>query len=417
MSRLLPCCILLLGSFLLTACGGGGGSGKSVSPPALSSSQPSIPAPASSSSSQQSSATHSEAPAAPELGQLVTFPVGVAVDAGNESRSILREDDTGRQQRQLIGSYFTQITPGNIMKMSYLHPGIDDYYFADADVLVDYANHQGIGVHAHALIWHSDYQVPGWMKDFSGDTQAWVDLLALHVQTIAGHFAGRVASWDVVNEAFLDNGDYRNNQGNEGSLFYQKLGKRYIEDAFINARAADATADLYYNDYNIENGGAKLPAVLAMVDDFQARQIPIDGIGFQMHTHMDWPAIGTIRSAFEQVVSRGLKVKITELDIPVNNPYSNSYSYPDNYHSSLTPALAQTQKKRYCEIVAAYLEAVPAHLRGGITVWGIRDNDSWLINQLFQNRHADWPLLFDNDYGKKPAFYGVGDALAGKPCH
>lgn len=402
--------LLLAGSLSLIACGSGSGGSSSNPPPVVpSSSQAAI---SSSSSAAVSSSSSSES-ATSGLRELVTFPVGVAVNAGNETLSLFKNTDNGNNQRAIVEQHFSQLTAGNIMKMSYLHPGENTFYYSHADALVEYAHEHNISIHGHALIWHSDYQVPGWMKSYPGD---WSDMLKIHVQTIAGHFAGKVASWDVVNEAFLDDGNYRN-LGDDGSIFYQKMGKAYIEEAFVNARAADGIADLYYNDYSLENDGrVKLDAVLAMVDDFQSRNIPIDGIGFQMHTYLDWPSISTIRTAFQQVVDRNLKVKITELDIPINNPYSGSYNFPDNYHPTLTPTLAAAQKRRYCEIVAAYMDVVPEPLRGGITVWGIWDSDSWLINQLFQNNHDDWPLLFDDFFQPKPAFFGVEDGLGYRPC-
>lgn len=397
----------LLSSFLfLGACGGGGGSssGNPSSASASSSSQTSSEA---SSSSDSSSSSSSEALS---LHTLADFPIGVAVSAANEPSSIMQDDEAGVAQRAIIEAHFDQLTAGNIMKMSYLHPAQDTYFFDDADALLDYADDNGISLHAHTLVWHSDYQVPDWMKNFEGDATAWLAMYKEHVETIAGHFAGRVPSWDVVNEAFNEDGTYRN------SLFNQKLGTAYIETAFASARQADPQADLYYNDFNISNGGDKFQAMINMVDDFIARDIPIDGVGFQMHVFMDWPSIDAIKSSFAAVAERGLKVKITELDIPINNPYSAGYNYPDNYEATFTDELAAAQKKRYCDIVTAYLDAVPADLRGGLTVWGIRDSDSWLISTLFDNNHEDWPLLFDNNFDPKPALYGVADGLTNQPC-
>lgn len=393
--------LMIVALFAFTACGGGSGSTGNSS---FTSSLSSV------SSSSSSSSSSSEPDFSLSLKALADFPIGVAVSAGNETYSILRNDANGIAQRAIIEQHFNQMTAGNIMKMSYLHPGIDTFNFTQADALLAYAASHGINVHAHALVWHSDYQVPGWMKNFVGDKAAWSNMMKTHVETISAYYSGKVTSWDVVNEAFEENGNYRN------SLFFQKMGADYIEEAFINARAADPVADLYYNDYNISPGGPKLNAVLAMVDDFQARNIPIDGIGFQMHVYMDWPNINTIKSSFQAVVNRGLKVKITEMDIPINNPYDGSYNYPDNYVSVLTPALAQAQKVRYCEIVKAYMDVVPAELRGGITVWGVWDGDTWLNQVLFNNNHADWPLLFDRDFQPKPALQGVADGLTGQPC-
>lgn len=408
--------------FTLTACGGG----SNTSPVPINSSSPSSSSAESSSSSAESSeessavssanssaesSASSEAETALSLKALADFPIGVAVSAGNETYSVLRDNVNGAAQRAIIEQHFDQMTAGNIMKMSYLHPGIDTFTFDQADALLEYATENDITIHAHALVWHPDYQVPDFMKTFEGDKAAWMDLMKTHVETIASYYSGKVPSWDVVNEAFNDDGSYRN------SLFFQNMGAEYIEAAFVNARAADATVELYYNDYSLSPGGAKLNAVLDMVDDFQEREIPIDGVGFQMHIYMDYPAIGAIRSSFEAVVDRGLKVKVTELDIPINNPYSAGYSFPDNYVSEFTPEIAQDQKVRYCEIMEAYLDVVPAELRGGFTVWGVWDGDTWLNSVLFDNQHEDWPLLFDHDFNPKPALDGVAAALKGEDCN
>jgi endo-1,4-beta-xylanase len=341
----------------------------------------------------------------PRLRALAPFPVGVAVDGGNEARSLPHTP----AEQDIVEKHFSQVTPGNIMKMSYLHPDKDTYTFAQADELVNYASAHGIGVHAHTLIWHSDYQVPSFMKNFSGDKAAFLAMLDDHVKNIATHYAGKVQSWDVVNEALNDGGGYRQ------SLFYQRTGADYIEGAFHAARAADPNATLYYNDYNIEADANKLQSLTAMLDGFKARGVPIDGVGFQMHVYMDYPSVNQIKASLKQVVDRGLKVKISELDIPINNPYSGAYKAGD-IKTTYTLDLGLAQKKRYCEVVQAYMEAVPPGQRGGLVVWGVSDPSSWLIQQLFQNRHQDWPLLFDGQYHDKPALRGVADALTGQAC-
>jgi endo-1,4-beta-xylanase len=339
------------------------------------------------------------------LSALATFPVGVSLSYGGEAYSY----GSSTAQQSVIKTHFSQLTAGNIMKMSYLHPGQDTFTFAQADDFLKFATDNGKTLHGHALIWHADYQIPAFMKSYQGDKAAWLGMLKTHVQTIAAHFTGKVVSWDVVNEALNDGGGYRN------SLFYQKTGADYIEQAFINARSADPVADLYYNDYNIESDPAKLQTMTEMLDGFIARSVPINGVGFQMHIFMDYPSISTISAAFKRAVDRNLKVKITELDIPINNPYSSAYQSGD-IKTQLTTALSLAQKKRYCEVVKAYMDTVPAHLRGGVTVWGVSDPSSWLISALFENRHSDWPLLFDAAYAGKPALRGVADGLTGKVC-
>ncbi len=377
----------------LSACGGGSNKPKSSSA-ARSSVAPSSTA-----------ASSSVASLSVALKTLTTMPIGVAVNAADEAYNI---SDSTAQQR-VVTHHFNQLTAGNIMKMSYLHPSENSFTYTDADALITFASDNGMSVHGHALIWHSDYQVPTWMKDYPGDKTAWLEMLETHVKTIATHYSGKVASWDVVNEAIEDGGGYRN------SIFYQKTQADYIEQAFINANASDSTADLYYNDYNIEADTAKMATLETMLDGFDTRDVPIDGVGFQMHIYMDYPSITTIKASFQKIVNRNLKVKISELDIPINNPYSSAYQGGD-IKTTLTTELSRAQKKRYCEVVTAYLEAVPANLRGGVTIWGVADPSSWLISFLFDNKHDDWPLIFDANYSEKPAVQGVADALNNQPC-
>lgn len=338
------------------------------------------------------------------LYTLVDFPVGVAVSAGNETRAILNTPE----KQKTIAQHFSQLTAGNIMKMSYLHPQENTYSWTNADALVDWAKSKGISVHGHALIWHSDYQVPNFMKNYNGDFEAMLDE---HVTTIADHYKGDVVSWDVVNEAIDENQSncYRN------SVFYQKLGAAFIENAFRAADAADPNADLYYNDYDTEGGNSnKLNCLLDLIDDLQDNGVPIDGVGFQMHVQIDWPSTSNLRTAFQAIVDRGLKVKITELDVPVNNPYASTV-FPQ--YDSFSADAQQKQKARYKAIAKTYMDVVPPALRGGFTVWGLWDGDSWLLSFDERQGSNDWPLLFGGPatgpYETKPAFDGVVEAFKG----
>jgi endo-1,4-beta-xylanase len=282
------------------------------------------------------------------------------------------------------------------MKMSYLHPSENNFTYNQADELVSLARNHGLDIHAHTLIWHADYQVPGFMKNYNGDFAA---MLKNHVQTIVTHFKGKVVSWDVVNEALADDGEGTVGNGLRGTVFSQKMGLNFIDQAFINARAADANVDLFYNDYNTETGGQKTRNLVALVDGMRSRGVPITGVGFQMHVSFDWPSIGNIESAMKAIADRGLKVKISELDVGMKKAYS-----------SFNADAAAKQKQRYHDIVAAYMRAVPPAQRAGITVWGVWDTDSW-INEPGK---PDWPLLFDANFQPKPAMQGFKDALAGK---
>jgi endo-1,4-beta-xylanase len=349
------------------------------------------------------------------LKELADFPIGIAVsNTDSPSDNIL----TNVKEQAIAEKHFSQMTAGNIMKMSYMHPDLNTFTFNDADAFVSYAKSKNIRIHAHALIWHADYQVPNFMKEWTGTSDEFLTMLGTHVTTLVDHFeeSENVDSWDVVNEALTDGNpsDFRTN-----SPFYVKSGNSpiFIERAFIAADAADPEVDLYYNDYNIENGDSKTQKMVTMVTDFKNRGIPIDGVGFQMHVCLRWPSITAISESMKQVADLGLKVKITELDVAVNQPYCDSY--PANKISEFTPAIAFEQKKRYCDIIAAYKAVVPEAQRGGVTVWGTRDGSSWLDSLYapeYEGEKISWPLLFDAQYGDKPALRGFADALSDITC-
>ncbi|HSC68125.1 MAG TPA: endo-1,4-beta-xylanase [Cellvibrio sp.] len=428
-SQIAPLSLILLG---LTACGGGGGGSSKPTPTTSASPTASSTATVSSIAAVSSTAAVSSAPASStpassspassaaavvSLHTLVDFPIGVAVsNTDSPSYNIL----TNPSEKAVVEKHFDQMTAGNIMKMKYLQQTSGNFTFTDADAFVDYAKSKNIGVHGHALVWHSDYQVPDFMKNWTGTSADFLTALATHVTTVVNHFEakGNVTSWDVVNEALAEDGstNFRTD-----STFYIKSGNSpvYIEKAFQAAREADANATLYYNDFSIEQNGPKMDKLVEVITDFQSRGIPLDGIGFQMHVFMDYPSIDNISAAMKKVVAKGLKVKITELDVAVNNPYSSNW--PAAKVSTFTAATASLQKKRYCEIVKAYLVAVPANLRGGISVWGTTDANTWL-NDLFKKasqyngEKIAWPLLFDANYNEKPALRGFADALQGTAC-
>lgn len=331
------------------------------------------------------------------------MPIGVAVAAGNSPISPL----TNLPRQEVVLQHFNQLTAENIMKPSYLQPTPGQFFFDEADALIDFAEANGLQVHGHTLLWHA--QIPTWMQNFSGNREEWLTVLRTHVSRVAGHFADRtsVVSWDVVNEAFEDaGGRYRGSVAGTGtSVWYSNIGSEFIEEAFKAARAAAPNTDLYYNDFSTEWNRPKLDAVVAMVKDFQARDIPIDGVGFQMHVWGN-ANVDTIRQHLKLVadIRPAIKVKITELDVRLN--YGDTPLSANAY----TPERAEQHKALIKGIVEAYLEVVPPEQRGGITVWGIADVDSW-INSLYGR--PDWSLFFFNDMSPKPALQGFADALSG----
>jgi endo-1,4-beta-xylanase len=342
--------------------------------------------------SHESAATPPITPSAPMLRDQTSMPIGVALGVGRfESSSSIRYSPQASQLRNLAASEFSSVVAENVMKPEYIHPQENQYNWSDGDYLVKFAQQNHMQIHGHTLVWHN--ALPSWMSNYSGD---WESMLADHITTVVSHYSSDISSWDVVNEAFLDDGSPR-------TTLWSTHIPDYLAKAYTLAHAADPDAELYYNDYNIEAMPKKLGAVLKMVTDFRTRDIPIDGIGFQLHIDRYWPSTTEIGQAFSRCVAMGLKVRISELDIRMN---------PDNTATALTPELAELQRQRYREVVRTYLNTVPAELRGGITVWGLTDALSWTP---WYYKIPDWPLLFDANFQRKPAWTGLSEALNATP--
>ena len=294
---------------------------------------------------------------------------------------------------QIARQVFSSITAEYEMKMAHISMGPGAYDWSNADDLVNFALAHEMQVHGHALVWHES--TPPWLEQFSGTDEAFEAAVRQYIMDVVGRYKDRVVSWDVVNEAF------ENNTGLlRRSVFRQKMGEDYLARLFQYAREADPDALLFYNDYATPWDDAKQDAMLAMVDDFQRRGIPIDGVGLQMHVTYNFPPIDRITAVMDSVVSRGLLVHISEMDVRVN---------PDGDLTQLTPARSQAQKDRLKAIVNAFME-LPADQRFAITVWGLRDPDSWLID-FWGN--PEWPLLYDEGFAPKPAYEGFLEAPDG----
>jgi endo-1,4-beta-xylanase len=335
------------------------------------------------------------------------LPIGVAIRIGYLG------DNTNHA---IVEKHFSEIVLENEMKMQYLEPTNNGFHFTDADNYATYASTHNMGFHGHVLVWHN--QIPDFMKNFSGSSTEYQALLTNHVTKVAAHFAGKVKSWDVVNEALEDDNNPSVGEGYRNSLHYEKTGNsiNYIVQAFKDARNSDAMADLYYADYSIDADGTKTTNLIKLINLLQGANAPISGVSFQMHVNQTYPPISNLKSAWKKVVDLGLKVKLTELDVPLNNGWcgtGNCFTVFD-----YTPSVAQDHKVRYCQIVEAYLATVPQAQRGGISVWGVRDTESWLLEQADwkAQKRSDWPLLFDGAGAEKPVVDGVRAALQGLPC-
>jgi len=312
------------------------------------------------------------------------FPFGAAVNV-----SLLK---TRAAYQQVVTTEYSSITAENTMKFAGLHPGATTYNWTDADYLVTYAQGNNSRVHGHTLIWYKS--LPGWVTNFQGDSAAWENLMKSHIETVVAHFKGKVASWDVVNEAIDDNGNLRN------SVWLQHLGPNYIARAFQYAHQADPAALLFYNDFGHEYSTTRRTAILNLVNSLKSQGIPIHGIGLQMHTSSNI-ADARIAEAITTAAATGLQVHVAELDISMNPSKSATATF--------TEALAAAQKAKYKALVQTY-KALPAAQRFGITTWNVSDADTWKRSDCSCD-NREWPLPFDDTYQKKPAYEGIMEGL------
>ena len=312
------------------------------------------------------------------LYQFMPFPMGASVGISRMKNNA--------PYIEVVTKEFNSITAENAMKFRALHPAENTYQWADADFLVDYAQRNGKRLHGHTLNWYQ--YLPAWVNNFSGDSIAWENMVKDHIQTVVAHFKGRVASWDVVNEYFNDDGTIR------PSVWVQHLGPDYIARCFQYAHEADPDAILFYNDYGHEYSSAKRTAIGKLINSFKARNIPIHGIGMQFHmTYTQSDA--NIGAAIDFAAATGLKVHISELDVRVNNNKVQGLVFTD--------AMAAQQADRYRQVVKTY-NAIPKSQQFGITTWNVGDADSWVPS--WQGA-PDWPLPFDGNYLRKPAYWAI----------
>jgi len=327
------------------------------------------------------------------LQDLANFPVGNIVSASRLASS------SEAEFRTILNTDYNSITAENDMKMNNMFTGPDTFDFSDGDAIVAYAKANGMRVHGHALVWHPEFAIPDWLENFAGTDAEFEAQIENYVKSTVEHFAEEkdadgnsiVTGWDVVNEYFDDNGDIRN------TLFTQRMGSDYIEKIFQWAREADPDVKLFYNDYNIAGQTNKRSAILSMVNNFQNDGIPINGIGMQMHLGLAWPALEEISLAITDVSDAGLLVHISELDIQVNS---------NEDITSLTIERAQEQELFYNHVSSEYNSIVPSNQQYGITIWGIRDQDSWRYDG-----GTDWLLLYDSNFDFKIAHRGFADGL------
>ena len=293
------------------------------------------------------------------------------------------EDST---YRELLAREFNSLTPENVMKFARLHRGRDEYKFTRANALVTFAKEHQMQVHGHTLVWYK--KLPAWLREGEWTREELTDILRQHIYTVVSRFRGEIATWDVVNEAIESDGSLRE------SIWLEGIGPEYIEMAFRWAHEADPQAQLFYNDYGAEGLGKKSNAIYKLVQNLRQRNVPIHGVGFQMHTGIKNPRNPKrIAENIKRLGELGLEVRITEMDVKIHDG------------TGTTEEKLAAQAEVYRDILRVCLDAPNCK---ALTTWGVSDNYSW-IPEFFE--HPDSPLLFDESYRPKPAYNALVEEL------
>jgi endo-1,4-beta-xylanase len=333
------------------------------------------------------------------------FLVGAALSA----RTVNGRD---RKAGDFAGEQFSCVTAENEMKWQSLHPQPERYQFAAADAYFDFARKYKMAVIGHTLVWHSE--TPRWVFEGApgkpATRQELLQRMRDHIHTVAGRYKGRIKGWDVVNEALADGG----REVLRDSPWRRIIGDDFLDHAFRFAREADPRAELYYNDYGLEDPRKRANCV-KLLKGMLERKVPIDGVGTQSHFRLDQPSIEEIEKTITEFSALGLKVMITELDVDVlpsrgragiadigRRGRGDSATTP--YTAGLPDEIQQKLAQRYADIFKVYVRHQQSITR--VTFWGLDDGRSWLNGFPLRGR-TNHALLFDRNLQPKPAFFEV----------
>ncbi len=310
----------------------------------------------------------------------------------------------------IIARQFNCLTADNEMMPAMLVDEKGHYDFAQVDIIESFARGHGMPFYGHMLLWH--HLSRDWLfKDAAGQPlprEQALNNLRNYIQTVAGHYRGKVKAWDVVNEALSDqDGEYLRD-----TPARRAIGDDFIAKAFAFAHEADPGAELYYNDYNIELP-AKRAKALRLLRSLRDAGVRIDAVGIQGHWHLDWPKVSVMADAIREFTAAGFPVMVTELDVDVLPRTASGADLvsvehgPNPYPQGLPDEMQQRLAARYREIFEALLQPPGVTM---ITFWGPDDARTWL-NEFPVKHRTNYPLLFDRTAEPKPALRSVVEVL------
>lgn len=347
-----------------------------------------------------------EAATAPSLREAAArlFPIGVGV----HDQIANRPEDWA-----LLTTQFSAVTPENCLKPDPVQRREGQFNFTVPDRFVAFANSNRLDVVGHCLVWAKDDRTPPWFfRD--GTNQAGGALLLermnTHIQRVAGRYRGRVAMWDVVNEALDDGTNFLRPSG-----WTAACGEKFISEAFKTAHLADPKALLIYNDYNNELP-AKREKMIRLIQLLRAENAPVHAIGLQGHYEIDRIPFSDLEATLRAMRELKMKVVISELDIDVvprgrwwadGGAHRDELSKLNPYPGAAPAEILERQAAQYRQLFQLFAKYPDVIAR--VTFWNLHDGQSWL--NYFPWQRTNHPLLFDRAGKPKPAFHAVIEEL------
>lgn len=302
---------------------------------------------------------------------------------------------------------FNGLVGENNMKWASLQNTRGNFTFADADAMVQFAQNNRMEVRGHTFVWH---QQSGFVANMPAQAtvQATRDtmfkIMKTHITTVMQRYKGKIAEWDIVNEAVArDSAGMRLGTGTSFSFWSLRTDAAnnnwdFVDSAYTYARQADSTAFLVYNDYDCEGMGKKSDLVYNLVTRLKAKKL-IDGVGLQCHFYVPGTSTGSngawnaqeMAINLRRLADLGLRISLTEIDFRIPTPatQTNLAAQRKAYEDLLSICLSNEQCKRFY-------------------MWGLNDGSSWIPGQ-YPGQGA--PLLFDDSFNPKPAYTGLQAGL------
>ena len=342
--------------------------------------------------------------AADSLRASAPFQIGVGINDRIANRM---------QDWALLKREFGMVTPENCMKPASIQPQPGVWRWELADSFVNFALSNNLKIVGHCLVWAKDDRTPPWFcteADRPASRELLLARMKTHIKAVAGRYRGKIAMWDVVNEALDDGTNYLRD-----SCWSRACGEEFIVEAFKSAHAADPQAALIYNDYNNEMP-SKFPKMMRLLKTLRAHDAPVHAVGLQGHYELDSVPFDAIEKTLSALKDMDIKVVVSELDIDViprarwwadGGSEREALSKVNPYRDGCPDDVLERQAAQYARLFGIFKKHSNQILR--VTFWNLHDGQSWLND--FPWKRENHPLLFDRMGKPKPAYNAVLDAL------